>query len=81
MTFRAGDKVFHKPTGETWILAVDQRGNDVYWCGWPEGYAYAKDCELKKSATDEDRLKMLRDWSEKRGNDARIRIAKYLLEN
>ena len=30
--FRAGDTVRHKPTGEEWILAVDQHGDHVSWC-------------------------------------------------
>lgn len=59
--FRAGDRVRHRPSGETWILAVDEREDgSVYPCGWPESRADAADCELVEAASDEKRLEMLR---------------------
>ena len=51
-TIRTGDTVFHRPSGETWLVAyVD--GDRLAWCGWPEGEAQLADCELVKSCTDE----------------------------
>ena len=57
--FRAGDKVRHRPTGETWILAVDQFGDEVFPCGWLESKTDAKHCTLIEAATDEARWKQL----------------------
>lgn len=51
--FRAGDVVKHRPTGETWRLAVDQFSDEVSPLGWPETIAKAEDCELVE-ASDED---------------------------
>ena len=60
ITFRAGDTVKHGPTGETWILAVDQFGREeVCPCGWPETIAKASDCEIVKQASDEERKQQL----------------------
>lgn len=57
--FRAADRVFHRLTGETWILAIDQFGKNVSPCGWPETIAEASDCILIKAATDEQRITQL----------------------
>lgn len=57
--FRAGDVVKHEPSGETWSLAVDQFGDEVSPCGWPETIAKASDCTLIKHATDDERSKQL----------------------
>jgi hypothetical protein len=57
--WRAGDCVFHRPTGETWVLAyVD--GDYLAWCGWPAGEAKVSDCELVAQCTDEEHLRLLR---------------------
>jgi hypothetical protein len=49
---RTGDTVFHKPTGEKWLVAyVD--GDRLAWCGWPEGEARLSDCELVRACDDE----------------------------
>jgi len=53
-----GDTVRHISTGETWLVACVQ-GNDLSWCGWPEGYAKVNDCELIRKAPPEERLAML----------------------
>lgn len=70
---RAGDIVHHEPTGEDWVVAyVD--GEYLAWCGWPEGEAKLSDCWLKKSCTDKEHLKWLRDISKasgKRGDHAK----------
>lgn len=60
----AGDAVLHKPSGETWEVAcVD--GTDLYWSGWPPGYARLEDCELVRKATAEERDAVLRLWAQK----------------
>ena len=65
--FRAGDVVKHAPSEETWVLACDQDGDAVMPAGWPESRADAADCTLVKAASDEERLKMLRDVSAHKG--------------
>ncbi len=58
--FRAGDRVRHGPSGETWLLACDEREDgSVYPCGWPETRAMASDCSLVQATTDENRMAML----------------------
>ena len=47
------DTVFHRPTGETWIVRRVQ-DDRLYWCGWPPGCADLADCELIAKATPED---------------------------
>lgn len=58
--FRAGDRVKHRPSGETWILCCDERNGRVAPCGWPESYADALDCELIERANHQVRVSMLR---------------------
>lgn len=51
------DCVFHRPTGETWLLAyADYETGDLSWLGWPEGRARISDCELVDPATETTRL-------------------------
>ena len=57
---RAGDTVKHLPTGETWVLACDEDDGRVMPAGWPESEARSSDCVLIQSATDMERLEMLR---------------------
>lgn len=57
--FRAGDRVKHAGTGETWVLACDQQDNDVLPAGWPETLAKATHCRLVEAATDAARREML----------------------
>lgn len=75
-TFRAGDIVRHKPTMQHWTLAIDQHGDHVSWCGFPEGTALAKDVEIVERASDKERHDMLMSWAKQTGNDHRIRHAK-----
>ncbi len=81
--FQAGDAVFHRPSGETWLLACDEEGGEVICCGWPESYAKASDCELKRKATAEERLEILTSVSKSRGDyggqSHRARRAAYQL--
>lgn len=62
-TFRAGDVVYHRPTGEEWVLAYAE-GKRVSPCGWPETIAEAAHCELRKACPDEEHLKMLHEWAD-----------------
>lgn len=74
-----GDVVYHKPTGETWLVAY-VNGEYMSWCGWPEGQARVEDCELKKHATPEQRLKLLHDMAGMSGHDSRKTYAIHRLE-
>ena len=57
--FRAGDHVHHEPSGENWMLGVDEEDGRVMPCGWPATIADAKHCTLIKAATDGERMQML----------------------
>lgn len=56
------DVVFHKPSGERWVVAF-VRGENLAWCGWPQGQAELSDCELVKKATPEEREKLLKEMA------------------
>jgi hypothetical protein len=82
--FRAGDEVHHTPSGENWTLAGDEENGKVQPCGWPESMAQAKDCRRLKPATDEERMEMLRSWSEEgkgyeHERDSRTHVARRQL--
>lgn len=64
--FRAGDHVHHHPSGEHWLLACDESDGYVLPGGWPETMARSSDCTLLKAATDEERLKTLREVAKSR---------------
>lgn len=81
--FRAGDRVKHAPSGETWRLACDQVENEVMPAGWPETVAKATHCRLTQRASDAERLEMLSEcarWSTGREDSQRQRRAKAQLE-
>ncbi len=78
--FRAGDKVKHAPSGETWVLACDQVGDEVHPTGWPESIAQAKDCTLVVAATDEERLDKLKSVADQCAGQMRGSRAKRQLE-
>ena len=61
--FRCGDHVHHRPSGEDWVVAYDD-GDDLAWCGWPDGLARTSDCELVKACSDEEHMRMLRQVAE-----------------
>jgi hypothetical protein len=77
-TIDTGDTVFHRPTGETWLVAYVEDGK-LAWCGWPEGYADLADCELKQKASEEARSKLLLQMSAIQRTDARARYARRRL--
>jgi hypothetical protein len=78
MQIETGDTVKHLPTGETWTVACVE-GNDLSWCGWPEGMARLSDCELVQKATTERRQALLLSLASMGGNDHRCRYAKRIL--
>lgn len=44
---RTGDTVYHRPSGETWLVAaVWPERDELAWCGWPDGRARMSDCDL-----------------------------------
>lgn len=81
---RAGDHVFHMPSGETWVLACDEEGGEVMPMGWPETYAKAEHCRLTEAATDEARIASLEAVSKSHGDrgesSRRSRRAAYQLQ-
>lgn len=64
---RTGDRVFHRPTGETWIVAFAE-GNKIAWCGWPDGRADVTDCDLVYTATEEEHRQLVRELARLRGD-------------
>ncbi|MBK9945618.1 MAG: hypothetical protein IPP12_00325 [Nitrospira sp.] len=48
--FQAGDVVRHIPTGEEWLLIVDEHEGRVIPGGWPDTRADAKDCVLVEAS-------------------------------
>ena len=57
--FRCGDHVHHR-SGEDWIVAYID-GDDLAWCGWPDGLARTSDCQLIKACSDEEHLQWLKE--------------------
>jgi hypothetical protein len=55
-TIRGGDHVFHRPTGETWIVEY-VKGDYLAWCGFPRGEARVADCTLVKACSDDEHAK------------------------
>lgn len=54
---RCGDHVLHRPSGEKWLVAWCE-GDDLAWCGWPNGIARTSDCEIVHRADDTEHRKM-----------------------
>lgn len=77
---RAGDSVHHKPSGETWVVAVVGRdGTYFYPAGWPAGSAELSDVERVREATDEQHMRQLRDSAKLGTHDPRGRGARWRL--
>lgn len=79
-TIDTGDSVFHRPTGERWLVAC-VRDDLLSWVGWPEGSANLADCELVRKATPESRRKLLEEMAAMGGDDHRQRYAVRRLES
>lgn len=79
VTFRTGDTILHKPSGETWTVAWgDDR--EVICCGWPESFADASDCEMLQTATDEEHWTLVRRIAEPNSSSPRTSRCWHLLE-
>lgn len=69
MEIDTGDVVYHKPTGEEWVVAY-VRDDRLAWLGWPSGTAHLSDCTLIEKVSAEVRLRTLRDME--RSGDSRF---------
>lgn len=77
---RAGDTVFHRPTGETWLLAWgDAARGEVSACGWPETIAKMADCDLVEACSDEEHVALLREVAASGRGDYRAGVARRQL--
>lgn len=56
---RCGDHVYHAPTRENWVVAYAE-GDDIAWCGWPDGRARLRDCTVTKRCSDEEHADFVR---------------------
>jgi hypothetical protein len=71
-----GDIIKHRPTGETWIVALVE-DKDVYYCGYPfGGFGNLSDCELIKKATNLERERVIRDLLNCRGSQRPVLATK-----
>lgn len=74
-----GDSVIEISSGNTLLVAM-VIDDEVWWCGWPEGYTKLSNCELKEKATDEARLQLLKSMAESRdGSSYHVRYARRKL--
>ena len=49
---RAGDTVFHRPSGESWVVAyADPERDELSWVGWPPGVAKLTPTAISRSAS------------------------------
>lgn len=79
--FIAGDVVRHNITGEEWVLSCDEEDGEVMPCGWPMCTAKANDCSLVLEATMDERIAMLKSWTEnKDSRDFRVTTARRQLQ-
>lgn len=62
--FQKGDRVFHRPTGETWFLVKDEQDGWVTPGGWPASQGRAEDCKLVEEADPADLALPERDGNE-----------------
>ena len=77
----AGDVVWHRPSGEEWMLACDEESGEVMPCGWPLCIAKASDCELRGRIAGDRELTLYRLATEC-GDDVRAKVARrQLAEN
>lgn len=80
MEIDTGDVVLHGPTNERWLVAFVQ-GENLSWCGWPEGLAKLADCRLIEKASPEKRLMLLNEMAAMpTDQDHRARYARAALD-
>jgi len=58
---RCGDKVLHRPSEETWLVAWAE-GNDIAPSGWPNCMARLSDCDVTYRCSDAEHAKAVDDW-------------------
>lgn len=69
---RCGDVVYHRPSGERWLVAwADPATDDLAWTGWPDGLARLSDCEIVRRCTDEQHASAVDRWRQASGGDSR----------
>jgi hypothetical protein len=75
--------VFHRPTGETWIVAfADPERGELVPCGWPLTFAKLSDCELREQADDDEHeALLLRLYDMNDQSDPRSRYAQRVIDN
>lgn len=79
---RAGDVVWCEKAGEEWVLAYgneDSGHDEIAPAGWPLGLVKTADVLLRKAATDEEHLAMLRKCAQMSGSDPRKTVALKVL--
>lgn len=77
--FRAGDVVRQVADGEEWLLACDEENGHVLPLGWPCSREPVDSIELVKAASDDDRMRWLRELAARTDNDPRTLAAKRQL--
>lgn len=69
---RTGDHVYHFPSEETWVVAwADPQSGYMAPCGWPTCQARIEDCQIVKTATDEEAKDLISRLSSSGRTDAR----------
>lgn len=53
-----GDHVYHKPSGETWLVRRVTHDGWLQWCGWPPGETLITTCILVYKATPAEKAKL-----------------------
>lgn len=79
MEIDTGDTIYHRPSGERWLVAYAEAGR-VVCCGWPCSMADADDCELVTKASPAERDDLLNRMANMREDDPRKRYAAYRLQ-
>lgn len=76
---RCGDRVFHRPSRETWRVAWAE-GDCLAWEGWPNGIASLSDCLLVYRCTDHEHRAAIERWEQSRssGHESDSRRARVL---
>jgi hypothetical protein len=57
-----GDAVYVEGLDETWLVAYCRNGY-VTCCGWPESRVEVKHCTVKRKATPDQRIELLREMA------------------
>lgn len=71
---KLGDTVFHRPSGETWIVAHADE-TEVMPVGWPETIAKRSDCDLVEHCSEEEHAELLGRYRQKKDKtDLRTRL-------